>query len=889
MKILHLEDSPGDAELTRTIVAQELGDSQLHTVADRAAYHTALQRGGFDVILSDYTLPGFDGLEALTLAREHAPEIPFVFCSGSIGEDRAIAALQAGAADYVLKDRLTRLGPVLRRVLQEAAERRARQAAEKSLRVSHERFNLAARATNDVLWDWDILADRGWRNEAFRHLFGHAAGENSGMLSSWQEHLHPDDIARVTAGLRHALEHGRESWSDEYRFQRADGTYAEVLDRGFIQRDATGRAVRMLGSMQDITARKAAETGLRDREARLRAIIDNEPACVKLVAPDGTLLDMNPAGLAMLDAESLDQVKGRSVYAYMPKKAEREGYEGLIRRVFRGESGRRVFTITTLRGRRRILESHVSPMRDAEGRILAALSLTHDITDRRKDEAKLRQQADIIERAPVAIFMTDLEHRVTYSNTGASTLCGLKPGEMLGRRTDELFPHRALERLATGRKEALRTGQWRGEVPIETREGRRLVAEFILSLVRDESGQPAGHLKIATDITEKKQLEEQILRAQRLENLGLLAAGIAHDLNNVLAPVLMAAPLLRMHATRPEDLRILDAVEKSAQRGGSLVQQILSFARGAEVEKQLIQPKHVLREVGDLVTDTFPKTIRAEIEIPSDLWPLLANPTQLHQVVLNLCINARDAMPAGGTLALRARNESFAASANLANPAGPYVIIEVADTGTGISPEVLQRIWEPFFTTKGEGRGTGLGLSTVRGIVADHLGRIEVESTPGFGSTFRVCLPAVVEEGAAHAPGSAHPFVAAGHGERILVLDDDAAVRELVTQALADSGYLPLPAIDGTDLLERHAPQIKEAALILLDVDLPGQSGVTLARILQRARPDLCVLFITGYADPGGLKSHTLPPGAPLLKKPFTRDQLLRAVQAVLAAPAARL
>lgn len=887
MKILHLEDSPVDAELTRAIVAQEVAGSHLHTVADRASYLAALQRGDFDVILSDYTLPDFDGLEALTLAREHAPDIPFVFCSGSIGEDRAIAALQAGAADYVLKDRLTRLGPVLRRVLQEAAERRARVEAEKSLRLSHERFDLAARATNDVLWDWDIPSDRVWWNEAFHQLFGHDVDERTGTAAFWLEHIHPDDVARIDTGLRLALDHGRASWSDEYRFQRADGSYADVLDRGFIQRDATGRAVRMLGSMQDITARKAAEAGLRDREARLRAIIDNEPACVKLVGPDGALLDMNPAGLAMLEAESLEQVKGRSIYDHIPKKAEREGYEGLIRRVFQGDSGRRVFTVTTLRGRRRILESHVSPMRDADGRILAALALTHDITDRRKDEAKLRQQADIIERAPVAIFMADLDHRVTYSNAGAAALCGLDPGEMLGRRVDEIFPRRAVERLAAGRQEALRTGQWHGEVPLETREGRRLVADFILSLVRDETGQPAGYLQIATDITEKKQLEEQIHRAQRLENLGLLAAGIAHDLNNVLSPVLMAAPLLRTRINHPSDLRILDAVEKSAERGSSLVRQILSFARGAEVEKKLLQPKHVLREVADLVTDTFPRIIRPEIHIPSELWTVQANPTQLHQVVLNLCINARDAMPTGGTLTLRARNEHFAAAAP-ERPAGPYLVLEIADTGSGMTPAVLEHIWEPFFTTKGEGRGTGLGLSTVRGIVADHHGHIEVESSPGFGSTFRVYLPAVVEEPAPHASGSAHPFEARGRGERILVIDDDAAVRELVTQVLADSGYQPLPAADGADLLERYAMQIKEASLILMDVDLPDQSGVSLARILQRARPDLRVLFMSGFTDSSVLKSHTPSAGAPLLKKPFTREQLLRTVQEALVAPVSR-
>ncbi len=886
MKILHLEDSPADAELIGTIVAQELAGCHLHTVAERAPYLAALQAGDFDIILSDYTLPDFDGLEALDLAREHPPDIPFVFCSGSIGEDRAIAALQAGAADYVLKDRLTRLGPVLRRVMQEAAERRARLAAERSLRLSHERFDLAARATNDVLWDWNILTDRIWWNDAFHRLFGHAAHEQSGAASFWLDHIHPDDIARVHTGLRHALDHGGENWSDEYRFQRADGSYAVVLDRGLIQRDAAGRALRMLGSMQDITARKQAEEALRRSEANLLAAQALAKVGSSEYDPATGEWRWSPELFRMFH---LDPAKGVPSRDQILSLVHPDYRDALLRLydLTKPTTGRGEFRFQLPDGGTVWAVLTNEPVYNQAGRLISVIGTSLDITDRRKDEDRLRQQAEIIERAPVAILMTDLEHRVTYSNAGAAALCDLKPGEMLGRKVDEIFPPRAVERLAAGRQEVLRTGQWRGEVPLETREGRRLVAEFILSLVRDESGQPAGYLKIATDITEKKQLEEQIHRAQRLENLGLLAAGIAHDLNNVLSPVLMAAPLLRTRATHPTDLRMLDAVEKSAERGSALVRQILSFARGAEVEKKLLQPKHVLREVADLVTDTFPRIIRPEIHIPSDLWTVQANPTQLHQVVLNLCINARDAMPTGGTLTLRARNEYFAAAAP-ERPAGPYLVLEVADTGSGMTPAVLEHIWDPFFTTKGEGRGTGLGLSTVRGIVADHHGHIEVESSPGFGSTFRVYLPAVVEEPAPHASGSAHPFEARGRGERILVIDDDAAVRELVTQVLADSGYQPLPAADGADLLERYAMQIKEASLILMDVDLPDQSGVSLARILQRARPDLRVLFMTGFTDSTVMKSHTPPAGAPLLKKPFPREQLLRTVQEALAAPVSR-
>ncbi|MBA3848586.1 MAG: histidine kinase [Opitutus sp.] len=883
MRILHLEDNPSDAELIRAVIAQELGDCHLHMVADRSAYLAALQQGGFDVILSDYSLPEFDGLEALTLAREHSPETPFVFCSGSIGEDSAIAALQAGAADYVLKDRLTRLGPVLRRVLQETAERMARLAAENSLQLSHERFDLVARATNDILWDWDILTDRIWRSEAFHRFFGHAPGERCGTVSSWPELIHPDDIARVTTGLRHALDHGRESWSDEYRFRRADGTYGDVLDRGYIQRDADGRAVRMLGSMQDITARKAAEAGLRDREARLRAIIDNEPACVKLVGADGTLLDMNPAGLAMLDAESPDQVKGRNIYAYIPIKAERDGYESLIHRAFQGDTGRRVFTVATLRGRRRILESHVSPMRDAEGRILAALSLTHDITNRRKDEARLRQQADIIERAPVAIFMTDLDQRVTYSNAGAAALCGLKPGEMLGRRTDELFSPRAMEHLAAGRKETLRTGQWRGEVPLETREGRRLTAEFILSLIRDESGQPTGHLKIATDITEKKQLEEQVLRTQRLENLGLLAAGIAHDLNNILAPVLMISQLLRARLPGSAEQKLVDTLEESANRGASLVKQIIGFAQGTGGERAPLQAKHLARDVVAFIEDTFPRSITISAHIASDLWTVRANATQLHQLLLNFCVNARDAMPNGGTLHLTLENSHLGPAAAASLPGGrpgSFIHLCVADTGHGIPSDILPRIWEPFFTTKEAGKGTGLGLSTVRGIVTAHGGFCHAVNAPNSGAEFHVYLPA---EGVSVNSNSPVPpkRVPRGSGEVILLVDDEAAVRDTVEAALIEYGYRVHVAADGMEAITLLEALETPPHVVVSDLNMPWLGGLPFIRFLRRFHPSSRVLVISGSDS---LSPIAATHGDAHLKKPFQIEDLLQTIHQLLPA-----
>ena len=508
-----------------------------------------------------------------------------------------------------------------------------------------------------------------------------------------------------------------------------------------------------------------------------------------------------------------------------------------------------------------------------------------DITAHKAAEAQIREQADLLNKTYEAIMVIGLDNRYTFWNVGAELLTGWPATEVLGRTAEELFGLADIASIAAARRTVTATGAWHGELSLRHRDGRLLVLDLRINLVRDAAGQPKAHLSIGTDITEKKQMAEQLLRVQRLESLGMLASGIAHDLNNILSPVLMAAPLLRTRATHPFDLRVLDLVEKSAQRGGALVQQILSYARGVEGDKTRVQPAHLLHDIGALIRDTFPKTIRLESEVATDLRTVLVNPTQLHQILLNLCINARDAMPGGGTLTLRARN-AFGADAPAALPPGDYLVFEVADTGTGMTPEVLARIWEPFFTTKGDDRGTGLGLATVRGIVTNLRGGIEVDSAPGYGSTFRIWLP--VAKDASTNPFNARPdslFLPPAQGELVLVVDDEAAVRELITQVLTAAGYRILSAKDGGEMFLLHLAQLHEVSLILMDIGLPDQDGLSLARILQRTRPDQRILFITGYTDSQGAASRALPTGLPLLKKPFTGAELLGAVQRALVAP----
>ena len=379
--------------------------------------------------------------------------------------------------------------------------------------------------------------------------------------------------------------------------------------------------------------------------------------------------------------------------------------------------------------------------------------------------------------------------------------------------------------------------------------------------------------------------EDQIFRAQRLESIGMLAAGITHDLNNVLAPIGMVAPLLRTDTTSPRDLRLLDTLERCAERGAGLVRQILGFAHGIGGEPRLVQVKHLLRDITGLVTETFPKSIVFEEKFPAELWPIRANPTQIHQVLLNLCVNARDAMPKGGTLTVRAENcvlDAKAAAAFEGATPGAWLVLHVEDTGTGIPPEVLARIWDPFFTTKTTDKGTGLCLSTARGIVASHGGFITLETKLGRGTTFRVYLPAA--EGAASAADVVRPLPAVrGHGELILFVDDEQSIREVAETILTRSGYRVITACDGVEAIARFATHATDVALIITDLDMPLLDGTALASAIRRLDPTKKILAMSGLGSTSRLqKERTGEFASAFLAKPFTVDALLDSVAPLL-------
>ncbi len=630
LRILHLEDNANDAELLRVMLERQGINCAIKRVETREAFQMALEREQFDLIISDFTLPSFDGLSALTIARQKRPEVPFVFVSGTIGEEAAVESLRHGAIDYVLKDRLSRLAASVERAVQEAQTR----------------------------------------------------------------------------------------------------------------------------------------------------------------------------------------------------------------------------------------------------------------VQRRQAESKIREQAALLDKARDGICVTDMEQQIFYWNKGAERLYGWGAQDAVGRNVNDLLFQDGSTRPLEALKELIRRDEWQGELHKVRKDGRQIIVESRWTLLRDDAGQPRSILVIDTDITERKRIEAELLRTQRMQSIGALAGGIAHDLNNVLAPILMVADLIRDELASEDSRKMLDTAKASAQRGAEMVKQILSFARGVSGELKVLQVKHLVNEMVKLVRDTFPRSIHIESNVTGNLYPINGDATQLHQVLLNLCVNARDAMPKGGTLLIEAGNAVLENKRNAMLPepvSGKFVVLTVADTGCGIPPELLGRIYEPFFTTKEAGKGTGLGLSTVMAIVQTHHGFIELSSETGRGTVFGVYLPAARTEDTGFVKVGL-PALEMGHGETVLLVEDEAALLEITREMLEAFNYRVLTAADGAEALALYEQHAREIDVVVTDMMMPVMDGAALVQELRRIQPQVKVVCVSGLGSRArSTDVAQLNPRA-FLTKPYSTDKLLTALHEVIIA-----
>lgn len=506
-----------------------------------------------------------------------------------------------------------------------------------------------------------------------------------------------------------------------------------------------------------------------------------------------------------------------------------------------------------------------------------------DLTEHKQAETKLREQATLLDKAGDAIAVRDLEHRLIYWNKGAQRLYGWTEKEALGKNADELLYKGKNSKLIEAEQSIMQKGEWMGDLEQITKEGKEIIVHGRWTLVLDSDDKPKSILIINTDITEIKNLENQLLHAQKLESIGTLAGGIAHDLNNMLTPMMLSVQMLKEKFKDEQSQNLLTILETNSKRGADLLKQVLLFSRGIEGERRPLAVQQLVFDIGKIAKETFPENIEVKIDIHKDLFTISGDTTQLHQVLLNLSLNARDAMPNGGILSISAMNfiidEKHKRRLN-ETKVGSYVAIEVSDTGSGISEKILDRIFEPFFTTKVFGKGTGLGLSITHAIVKSHGGFINVYSEPGEGTTFKVYLPATLAD--IQNNDLQQPELIIGQEELVLVAEDEDQIIGILVPTLEKYGYNVLVAKNGEDAVALYAQNKDLIKVVLMDMRMPVMDGYSSIEAIHKINHEVKIIAVSGLIMKDKLSQIADVHVNAFLSKPYTARKLLKTIHEVL-------
>jgi PAS domain S-box-containing protein len=790
--VLLLEDSEIDAELLAAHLAKAEVPFTLQRVTNRREFVAALEEGGCDVILADYSLPDFDGVSALNIARALQPDIPFIFVSGVVGEEFATNALKRGATDYVMKRNLTRLATAVERALDQARERRERREAEIALQRSEMRARLAIDGAELGLWDMDPRTGVMDWDERTKALLGLSAAVTP-SLAIFDRHVHPDDRERMARAIEDATTWSPDrngGFSVEYRIVTPQGRERWLAARGQALFD-DGVCVRFLGVLRDITEERTAQ-------------------------------------------EALKQLTGDLERQVAERTAERD-------RIWR--LSRDLFAVAGFDGRLR----RVNP---------AWTSV-------------LGYQPDTVVGSNFSLLIHPGEQAVA-----AEMIARLKAGEVIER-----FEYRL--RAADG---AWRWISWTAapEGDAFYAIGRDITVEKTASEALAQRNR-----ELAEQIEERERVEQTLRQMQRLEAVGQLTSGVAHDFNNLLTVILgnitFVERALRKQGVNGQISERISHMRTAAERGAKLTGQMLAFSRRQKLEPKPLDLNETVAGMRELLQSTMGGAVRLETVLKRELWPALVDPTQIELIILNLAINARDAMEVGGGLTVETANVTLENEPSRPEEPGPgdYVMLAVSDTGPGMTDEVLAKAFEPFFTTKEIGKGSGLGLAQVYGFAKQSGGGVRIETKLGEGTTVKVYLPRARAAAKVREPERiAEPrAVPAGGAERVvLVLDDDSAVREVTAAMLRELGYSVVEAGSGGAALDILRTD-EQVDILLADYAMPGMNGADAAREAVAIRPGLPVLFITGYAD---LKALRDVGEERIIQKPFRDEELSRKVEAAL-------
>jgi len=722
-------------------------------------------------------------------------------------------------------------------------------------------------------------------NPRFTQLTGYSPGEvlgkNSRFLKSGSTSA--ADYKKLWATILDGKE-----WRGEFCNRKKSGEPFWESASIFPIRNLGGEITNFVALKKDITERKEMAQQLAELSYLNSKIITDAPAGIAVYKTSGECVMANPAAaniVGITPAEFIAQ-NFRNLESWRRSDLLKLADESIAT----GNPRRGECHGLTVSGRQHIwIEFHFCPI-SWNGRQHLLLIL-NDLTGRKNAEEKVHEQAALLDHARDAIFVLDMDSRIQYWNKGAERVFGWTAAEVMGRSTIDLFFGGIISRdLDLAMRTTREQDEWLGELKKISRSGRMVTVQSRSTLIRDDGGTPRSILIIDTDITEKKKLEEQFLRAQRMESLGALASGVAHDLNNVLTPLLISVQLLKEKTTDDDGRRILESLETNVKRGAHLIKQVLAFGRGADGERSPVLLLFLVNEIEQIIFRTFPKAIKFEFHAPRDLWRVIANPTELHQILLNLCVNARDAMPTGGLLSIEMKNlvaDGPVVGIHHEMPPGKYVAITVTDTGTGMSPDVQRHVFEPFFTTKKLGYGTGLGLSTCLEIVRSYGGSIHCYSEPGKGTAFKIYLPAnVTEPVAGNLPEP--PDLPRGHNELVLVVDDEEPIRTVAQKTLERFGYRTVTAANGSEAVALYKRDREKINAVITDMAMPEMDGIDTIKALRSMNPGIPIIGCSGL-DHRTIKTSVADAGIKhFLRKPYTAAAILQILNEALAVKVAR-
>jgi PAS domain S-box-containing protein len=657
-----------------------------------------------------------------------------------------------------------------------------------------------------------------------------------------------------------------------------DGETRWIRTDRILWKDSSGAVAGVVAFSTDITERRSLE----EQVNILSRAVEQSSFMTIVTGIDGDIQYVNQkfSESTGFKREDVIGTKNSCVIFGMTEQAERDEIWSTVRA---GNEWRGNFINRTKSGTQFFEHAIITPIRTGDG-LSHCLITKEDVTERTVAAEKIQEQAMLLDASSDAVLVEDLAGGVRYWNMGAETLYGYSKAEAIHMNFLQRLSYEESTTSERISKTLLEKGQWRGEVKQVNKAGKAIYVDSRRTLMRDAEGEPKSVLTVNTDITEKKHLQSQFLRAQRLESLGTLAGGIAHDLNNVLAPILMAVQMMRSQLTADRKDRALTTIEVSATRGKEILQQVLTFAKGVDGDSTVFQPRLLIRELEHLIKETFPRSIQIRADAPNDLWMLSGSVTRIHQVMMNLCVNARDAMPNGGALTITLDNLMMSeeySRVHVGSKPGPYIIITVTDTGNGIPQDIIDRIFDPFFTTKEQGRGTGLGLSTVHSIVKGCGGFVTVFSELNVGTTIKVYLPAVT--GGAEAPPEEIPAeVRTGNGECILLIDDEHSIVNVTREILEMSGYTVITAFNGKEGLAVYENNKHRIALVLTDIMMPLMDGYTLMTALRAIAPNVKIIAASGLPINVGAVQPAIATANAFLNKPYSVEKLLTIIYNVV-------